>query len=173
MEQSLIDNDPAEVLSDILFRIFGENDSIYDANPCGEVSMGGNGNECVLKTNEKYDDDVRFSYYGCHDQCNHHKGVLVIASYINRKAQVVHYGTAYCSPKDVYNKEMGKSISYQDLIENMNTTALGKVAHHIINARILADIIANNDAPSWAEILVADSLGMHLYDAYHSKRGGK
>lgn len=114
----------------------------------------------------KYGDNIKFSFYGCTGECNHHDGVVVIASSVDNDKGVCYYGTAYCSPKDVYSKEKGKRIAYTDLASNLTTVALGKKTHHEINSRIFANIVANNDAPSWAREKVASHLVYHLENAF-------
>lgn len=114
-----------------------------------------------------YDDSVKFSFYGCIGECNHHNGILVVSSTVGENENQVFYGTAWCSPKDVYNKSFGKEMAYNDMIDNMNSVALGKKRHHEINARILSDIMANNDAPSWARNMIAGALVRHIEFAFN------
>jgi len=107
-----------------------------------------------------FPDDVKFSYYGCTDTCNDHDGVIVVVSHVNN--EMVEYGVAYCSPKDVYDKHHGKFLAYRDMIEENKMVVLSGKKHHKINARIFADIVANADCPSWANDKVASELTRHL-----------
>jgi len=113
---------------------------------------------------QKYPDNVKFSYYGCTGECNRHSGVIVVASRINN--EMVEYGVAYCSPKDVYDKYIGKKIAYRDLVEESKMVVLNGKKHHKINARILADVVANADCPSWADKKIAIELVRHLFYAF-------
>jgi hypothetical protein len=120
----------------------------------------------IIHTKFRYPEGVRFSYYGCTGQCTRHTGVIVVASRVDLERRVVFYGVAYCSPKDVYNKEAGKQISYMDLEREMKAVVLVGKKHHKINARILADVVANADARSWAENRLALELANHLFRAF-------
>lgn len=122
--------------------------------------------ESPVKLRASYPEGVRFSYYGAIGECTRHNGVIVVSSRVDQLNHVVFYGVAYCSPKDVYNKECGKNIAYLDLENDMKNVELDGKKHHKINARILSDIVANADAPSWAENLVALELCSHLYRAF-------
>lgn len=115
----------------------------------------------------KYPEEVKFSFYGCVGQCNHHDGVIIIASITDYDKGTNIYGTAYCSPKDVYNKERGKLLAYNDMYREMKTVALYGKTHHTINSRIMSDIVANADCPSWAEDMVAEALCKHLVRAFN------
>ena len=77
------------------------------------------------------------------------------------------YGVSYCSPKDKYSKSIGKEIAYAKMIDDAYAVSLGRKRHHEVNARILSDIVSNNDAPSWAESLVASELCIHLCKAFN------
>ena len=52
------------------------------------------------------------------------------------------------------------------MVDECFTASLGKIAHHEINARILSDVLANQDEPSWATKMVAEALVMHLHNAF-------
>ena len=136
-----------------------------DNEPRGDINI------TILKNRSPepkatYPDDVKFTFYGCTGNCNNHDGVLVIASCVDDEQRVCYYGTAWCSPKDVYQKEVGKKIAYEDMVRNLRTVPLVKKRHHEINARIMSDIIANDDAPSWAKNKVALDLCNHLVNAF-------
>lgn len=137
-------------------------------NPCSEQAMGRMQRCSIPAPKPKYDDQVKFSFYGCLGKCNHHTGVIVVASAVDKEKGVCFYGVAYCSPEDIYSKEKGKELAHLDLIRNMKTVALGKKAHHEINARIFCDIIANNDEPSWARDKVASILRVHLEKSFNT-----
>ncbi len=143
-------------------------------NPCGELPMSAY-RKCSLPTpkpeKRKYDDGVKFSFYGCTGKCNHHKGVIVVASSADEAGGFTTYGTAYCSPKDVYDKEKGKLIAYQDMIENQTMVTLVKKKHHDINARVFADILANDDAPTWAKNSIGAILISHVQNAFNVYEG--
>jgi len=120
----------------------------------------------VKTKKETYSENIRFSYYGCVGQCTKHNGVFVIASNVDVELGVVFYGISYCSPKDVYDKHIGKSLAMADLDDLKNVELAGK-KHHEINARIFSDIIANNDAPSWAVGMISRELINHLSEAFN------
>jgi len=146
----------------ILERIFGKNIDVQVIN-FGDLREKPPEKPPVAKV--KFPSDMKFTYYGCTGECNHHDGVIVIASRVNN--EMVEYGVAYCSPKDVYSKETGKIYASNNLVDEQNMVALAGKKHHLINARILADIVANADAPSWAEEKVAWELARHLFFTYN------
>ena len=146
-----------------------EDISEWDFSKCTDVGLNEHKpvNKQPVKVKKvKIDDCVKFAYYGCTGECNRHKGVIVVASAVNDGGKVVHYGTAFCSPKDVYDKAKGKLMAYNDLIDNNFSVSLGRKTHQEINARIIGDIIANDDAPSWARNMVATAMCRHLVNAF-------
>lgn len=116
----------------------------------------------MMPVKVKYDERVKFSFYGDTGNSNNHKGIIVIAALVNEKERVVHYGSAFCSPKDVYDKAKGKELAFKDLDDNMNTVVMMKKAHHAVNAAIFADMIAYGLYPSWAKTQVIDAGITHL-----------
>ena len=117
--------------------------------------------EPVQKKNT-YDERVKFTYYGDTDYVKDHGGIITIASFIDEKEGVIYYGTSFCSPKDAYNKAIGKEIAFNDLAENMTVTSLGKKRHHDVNSRIMADLWASKLYPSWAEGTILSLLDYHI-----------
>ena len=118
-----------------------------------------------VKQKVRYDERVKFSYYGRTGHCNNHKGVIVVATYVDEESRVVYYGTAFCSPKDVYDKAKGKKIAFDDLNANMTTIALTKKNHHAVNAGVFADIFATGSFPSWAREMVVKNTIRHLKES--------
>ena len=114
----------------------------------------------------KFDSRIKFSYYGDRGESSNHDGIITIASFINENSHAVHYGVSYCSPNDKYNKEFGKQLAVDNLRRYMDTVSLVRKNHHDINARIFANIIAMNNAPSWAQRMVAIELIIHLEKAF-------
>ncbi len=156
----------------ILERIFGKNSEIqvislndHRENSKVKIVSLGDLREKPPVAKVEFPKDLKFTYYGCTGECNHHDGVIVIASRVNN--EMVEYGVAYCSPKDIYSKETGKIYASNNLIDENKMVALAGKKHHLINARILADIVANADAPSWAEEKVAWELARHLFFTYN------
>jgi hypothetical protein len=109
---------------------------------------------------------IKFSYYGDRGDANNHDGIITLATFVSDENNTIHYGVAYCSPKDIYNKEYGKRLAINNLRRFMNTVNLVKKTHHDINSRIFANIVAMNDAPSWAKRMVAVELIIHLEKAF-------
>lgn len=120
-----------------------------------------------------YDPRITFSYYGKTGFSNGHKGIIVIASVIDEERGVIHYGTAFCSPKDIYDKAKGKELAYFDLVNNMTTIALRKKTHHAVNAGIFCDLVASGAYPTWAKKMVAKWTVKHVKAAMLPKKKDK
>ena len=126
-----------------------------------------------LKVRKKvYDENIKFSYYGNTGNCNNHDGIITLCSTLSMfegkelSAPAVIYGVAYCSPEDVYNKEIGKSIAYDDMQQVRAGVDLVHKNHHDINTRIFADMVAHDDGPSWAKKSIARILIRHTVQAF-------
>jgi hypothetical protein len=120
----------------------------------------------VKKDKVHFDPNIKFSYYGDVSDCKNHGGIITIASIVDDENKTVIYGVSYCSPKDTYDKILGKLIAVDDLNAYRNTVTLRGKRHNLINGRIMCDIIANADAPSWAEPIIVDSMIDHLDHVY-------
>ena len=113
--------------------------SLASNNLCKEVAI----RECTIYAlriptkpyhkKVRYSENVKFSYYGSTGDCANHKGIIIVCCSVDESIDAITYGVAYCSPEDVYNKETGKGIAYNDMVTNMNTLDLVKKAHHDIN----------------------------------------
>jgi hypothetical protein len=123
-------------------------------------------NEHHAPKKTKYDENIHFSYYGTTGNNKCHDGIFIICSRVIDSHKVVEYGMSYCSKNDTYDKEIGKRLAYIDLMEEQKLVALSGKKHHMINARILSDVVANADCPSWARKDVADALMTHLHKAF-------
>jgi hypothetical protein len=156
------ENDMGRLLSEIfglMGPFLGEN---FFGSSVGDVAD----HNKHADNNARPDQNLRYSYYGyTHDRVGH-GGCLTIASLVNDAEGVIHYGCAYCSPKDMYDKVTGKEIAMHRLIDDMNTVVMVRKKHHDINARIFSDIMANGSYPSWAEHLITIELINHLANAF-------
>jgi len=97
---------------------------------------------------------------------------------------VVEYGVAFCSPKDVFTKKKGNALATERLVSvtDGNVTKMGGVAfvnvpvHADIVFAVLSAIVANNQLPEWARTLVCAYLNqalvqsMELYNETRSRR---
>jgi len=115
------------------------------------------------KTKIKYEDSIKFTYYGKTDQSSNHNGIITIASVIEEDLGLIYYGASFCSPKDVYDKAFGKELAYSDLCNNRMVIRLRKKGHHEINAGIFANMVANGFFPSWAKRMVYHNLQNHIF----------
>lgn len=181
VESKEVKEDFSEELADLL-KIMG---SMFGPMGGCQFMMGGIGgfedfvndllNPAAPPTPQKvkYDPEIKFSYYGKTGHGSCHNGIIVIASVVNEEVRVIHYGTAFCSPKDVYDKAKGKKLAYDDLCSNMNTVVFRKKTHHEVNAGIFADLIATGAYPSWAKTMVAIQTVKHVKEAMLPKLSGR
>lgn len=124
---------------------------------------------------DEYHEDIKYTYYGDRGNIKNHGGVITIASIILKECNMLNYGFSFCSPKDIYNKEIGKQIAYDNLVGNYKIISFrDKVTHHNIGSIILAHVLALNKYPSWARELVESKLVNHIvakYDLQVIKKG--
>ena len=147
-------------MMNLVHRLFGPAGDMQFAIPLFDIDFLPNPKK------KYYDERVKFTYYGATDMPTNHDGIMVLATFVDENEGVIYYGTAFCSPKDQYIKEVGKEIAFNDLAENMTVTALGKKKHHDVNSRVLADIWASKTYPSWAEEGIAGSLYDHFEEMF-------
>ena len=147
-------------LMNLVHRLFGPAGDLQFAIPLFDLDLPPDPKKVY------YDERVKFTYYGATDMSKNHEGVIVLATFVDENEGVIYYGTAFCSPKDEYQKHIGKRIAFDDLAENMTVTALGKKKHHDINSRVLADIWASKTYPSWAEEGIAAVLCDHFEEMF-------
>lgn len=114
------------------------------------------------KKSKRVYDGVKFSYYGETGMAKNHGGIITIACIFDKSNKIVHYGIAFCSPNDVYNKEKGKEIAFKDLNNRLALVSVSKNRHHNVLAKVLADVYAVSYAPSWAKGMITNSLIYHL-----------
>ena len=91
---------------------------------------------------------LKFQYIGRTGFCNNHYGIITIASLFRKDENVIELGITFCSPKDVYSKQIGKR----------------KATHRLENVPI---VISNFEKPAGATLLCLNELQrIHDYDPH-------
>ena len=103
----------------------------------------------------QYPKEVKFRYFGDRSRVEHN-GIITIATVIHEN--IVTYGAAFCNPHDRFNKETGKRLAYNRLMNDQFMVTIPKKTNRYITRAIICDIIANYDYPSWANNMINDVL---------------
>lgn len=112
--------------------------------------------------------DIVYRYYGDRSDCNHHQGIICVATKLNTQTHILTIGASFCSPKERFDKAIAKKIAKGRMEEDRTKLAITvkpSINHIEINAIITDNLHLLTSYPlgdKWVKNAIHFSNNKHL-----------